>query len=40
LQFFRLSSAPCAAFRLPKYSTEHLLPLLSSSQVILHTFRK
>ena len=34
LQFFRLSSAACAASFEPKYSTEHRLPLLSSSQII------
>jgi hypothetical protein len=34
-QPFRLSSAFCAASREPKYSTEHLLPLVSCSQVVL-----
>jgi hypothetical protein len=34
-QFLRLSSAFCAASLLPKYSTEHLFPFESVSQVIL-----
>jgi hypothetical protein len=31
LQSFRLSSAVCAASMLPKYSDEHLLPLVSET---------
>jgi hypothetical protein len=38
LQFFRLSSAACAASREPKYSTLHLLPLLSSTHVVMIWF--
>jgi hypothetical protein len=35
LQFFRLSSAACAASSEPKYSTEQRLPFASVSQVII-----
>jgi hypothetical protein len=34
-QPLRLSSAFCAASSLPKYSTLHLLPLSSLSQVVM-----
>jgi hypothetical protein len=35
LQSFRLSSAVCAASLLPKYSTLHLFPFASDSQVMI-----
>jgi hypothetical protein len=34
-QFFRLSRAFCAASCEPKYSTEHLLPRSSFTQVVM-----
>jgi hypothetical protein len=33
-QFFRLSSAACAASLVPKYSTLHLLPFASLSHLV------
>jgi hypothetical protein len=35
LQFFRLSSAACAASREPQYSTLQRLPLASVSHVVM-----